>query len=180
MERKYSDGELEKICNKVKKWYELFSNSKHFERLTPEQKKEAEFIITSVAQYMYSYDLLSPEEWDECSLEDCCANLLPRKVTADESFFRSVAPVLFAFFTFAGEEGLLKDSSALAKKVEQAHERIKRNAANPEYWGMAKSFLMAAKNAGVDIENEQELNGFVAFLNLQRSRQPKGGCQRSW
>lgn len=178
MGEEYSDDELEEICSKVKKWYELFSKSRHFEELTQEQKKEAEFVVTSFAEYMYSYHLLSPEEWDEYLLEDCCVNILPRKVTADESFFKSVAPVLSAFFAFTEENGLLKNSSVLAERVKKIHEQVIMNAANPEYWGMAKSFLMTAKNAGVNIEDERELNSFAAFLNLQLMRQPKGSVKQ--
>lgn len=38
----------------------------------------------SFTEYMYYYGL-SPEEWNEDGLEECCLYTLPRKVTADDS-----------------------------------------------------------------------------------------------
>ena len=34
--------------------------------------------------------------------------------------------------------------------------------------GPAKSFVMAAKDAGVDITNEEEMQKFMVFYNLQQ------------
>ena len=53
--------------------------------MTEEQKKESEFVVMTFTKYMYSYYGLSPEEWDEDGLEECCLYTLPRKVTADDS-----------------------------------------------------------------------------------------------
>ena len=157
---------MKKISKKVEKWFVSFSDSTYFKKLTEEQEYESDLIISSFGDLMYSYHLLSPEEWDEDGyLEDCCENILPRKITAGKSFFRSVAPVLSAFFTFIEEEGMLKNSSALEKRVKKIHKKIIKNAANPKHWGMAKSLLMAAKKGGVDIEDEDELNRFFASLN---------------
>ncbi len=120
------------------------------------------------AQYMYSYHGLTPNEWNESELEECCLNTLPRKITEDESYYRSIAPVLSAFFNFLGEKGLLRNASNLAKKVKKIDKQIVKNASDPSRWGMAKSMLMAAIKAGVDIENEKELNKFIQLYNLQQ------------
>jgi len=71
MVREYSDKELKKIRKKIHRWIIKFSKSKYFEELTKEQTEEAEFVISSFAEFMYSYQLLSPEEWDEDGLEEC-------------------------------------------------------------------------------------------------------------
>jgi len=83
-----------------------FSGSKYFEELTEEQKQESEFVFVSFTEYMYAYHGLSPEEWDEDGLEECCLYTLPRKITADKSYFESIAPVLSAFFAFLNEKKL--------------------------------------------------------------------------
>lgn len=116
---------------------------------------------------MYSYHGLPPEEWNENGLEDCCLDTLPRKITADESYW-SIAPVLSAFFNFLGEKELLRNASNLAKKVKKIDRQIVKNASDPSRWGMAKSMLMAARKAGVNIENETELNKFMHLYNLQQ------------
>jgi hypothetical protein len=168
MAEEYSDEELDKILDKINKWGMAFSESKYFKELTEEQKQESEFIFMTFAQYMYSYHGLTPEEWNESGLEECCLDTLPRKITADESYYRSIAPVLSAFFNFLGEKGFLKNASNLAKKVKKIDKQIVKNASDSSRWGMAKSMLMAAKKAGVDIENEKELNKFIQLYNLQQ------------
>ncbi len=168
MAEEYSDEEMDKIFNKINKWYIEFCESKYFKDLTEEQKQQSEFIITTFAQYMYSYHGLSHEEWNESGLEECCLDTLPRKVSADESYYKSIAPVLSAFFNFLGEKGILRSASKLARRVKKIDKQIVKNASDPSRWGMAKSMLMAAIKAGVDIENEKELNKFIQLYNLQQ------------
>ncbi|MBN1322889.1 MAG: SEC-C domain-containing protein [Methanotrichaceae archaeon] len=164
----YLDEELEEISKRVYGWFVEFTESKYFEELTEEQKSESEFAVMSFADYMYSYFLSSPEEWNEDELEECCLETLPRKVSADESFFESIAPVLSAFFSYLGEKDLLENGSQLARTVRGIDEEIARNASDPRNWGMAKSFVMAANDAGVDITKEGELQRYMQVYNTQR------------
>ncbi|MDO8728099.1 MAG: SEC-C metal-binding domain-containing protein [Candidatus Methanoperedens sp.] len=175
MVEEYSDDELEKILDKTYDWGIAFSESKYFQDLTEEQKQESEFIVMTFIEYMYSYHLLIPEEWDESGLEKCCLDTLPRKITADESYYRSIAPVLSSFFKFSGEKGFLKNASNLARKVNKIDKQIVKNFYDPGRWGMAKSMLMAAKKAGVDIENEAELTKFMDIFNQQQLADTKKG-----
>jgi uncharacterized protein YchJ len=168
MAEEYSDEQLDKILDRVYKWGIALSESEYFKELTEEQKQESEFIVMTFAQYMYSYHGSSPEKWNESGLEECCLDTLPRKITADEPYYRSMASVLSAFFNFLGEKGYLKNASNLAKKVKKIDKQIMKNASDPRRWGMAKSMLMAAKKAGVDIENQKELNKFMQLYNQQQ------------
>jgi hypothetical protein len=173
MVEEYSDDEFNETLHKINKWGIAFSESKYFENLTDEQKQESEFVLMSFADYMYSYHGLLPEEWNETELEECCLDTLPRKITADESYYRSIAPVLSAFFNFLGKEGLLKNAPKLAKRVTKINKKIVSNASDPRRWGMAKSMLMAAIKAGVDIENQNELNKFMYSYSLQQLKNLK-------
>lgn len=168
MTEEYSDEELEEILKKVHEWGVAFSESKYFEELTEEQRQESEAVVMFFTEYMYSYEGLSPEEWDEEGLEECCLDALPRKISAGESYFRSIAPVLSAFFSFVEEKRLLRNASNLARSVKRIDKQIVKNASDPKNWGSAKSFVMAAKGAGVDITNEEEMNNFMALYNLQQ------------
>jgi hypothetical protein len=175
MVEEYSDEERDEILDRVYEWGVEFSTSKYFEELTEEQKQESEFVVMSFTEYMYSYQGLLPEEWNDKSggLEECCLYILPRKITADESYFRSIAPVLSAFFKFAEEKGLLRNASNLVRRIEGIDKQIIKNASNPKNWGIAKSFAMAAEDAGVDITNEEEMKKFVALYNLQQAAKLK-------
>lgn len=160
MVEEYSDNELKKILDETCEWRKAFSESKYFQDLTEEQKQESEFIVMTFTQYMYSYYLLIPEKWNESKLEECCLDTLPRKITADESYYRSIAPVLSSFFKFSGEKGFIKNASILARKVNKIDKQIVKNSSDSSTWGMGKTMLMAAKKAGVDIENEDEIKKF--------------------
>ena len=83
-------------------------------------------------------------------------------------FSKSIAPVLFAFFNFLGEKKLLRKASRLAKTVKEIDSQIVKNASDSSGWGFAKSMLMGAKKAGVDLENENEVNKFIFFNNLKK------------
>jgi len=127
MVEEYSDEKLEEILDKIYEWGVEFSRSKYFEELTEEQKQESEFVVMSFTEYMYSYIGLSPEEWDEGGLKECCLYTLPRKITADEFYFESIAPVLSAFFAFLSEKNLLKNTSQLIRKVKKIDRQIVKN-----------------------------------------------------
>lgn len=158
----------EKVENKINEWIKLFYKSVYFENLTEEQKNEAAAVISMFADYMYNYFDSPPNEWNIEDLEECCVELMPMKVSADMCFFRSITPVLSALFNFAGENKLIADAAKLEQKVSELNGEIVENALNPKNWGHAKSLVMAAKEAGVDITNANEMNKFMAFTNMQQ------------
>ena len=181
MAEDYSDKKLERILKKAKKWYSLFEKSKHFKRLTRVQKNEAYSIVEAFTGLMYSYNLLTPGRWNVEDTKDCCLYLMPRKLTKGDSYFRSVAPVLSAFFTFLGEEGLLTRGPELAEAVKGLGMTIMKNASDPKYWGMSKTIFMPAVMSGIDMTNEEEIQRYLEekygaehVVNLSdKSRKPK-------
>jgi uncharacterized protein YecA (UPF0149 family) len=165
MEGEFSDKELEKILSRTGKWGKEFSKSAYAERLEAEAKNESQFVLETFAEYMYSYHGSSPEGWDEADLEECCLETLPRKISSHDAYFKSIAPVLSAFFAFAEERKLLKNAPILAQKVQAISRQIEKNASNPKSWGPAKSLVMAAQESGVDVTNQKEMNRFIALYN---------------
>lgn len=157
----YSDKELKKVCDKGDQWFDEFSKSPFFDGLTKEQKEESGFIIATFTEYMYTYHSRTPEEWDEKGLEECCLGTLPRKITADESYYRSIAPVLSVFFNFIGKQGLLKHTANLIRKLNEIDEQIVENSTDSSNWGMAKSFMMSAKRSGVNLGDKNEIDAFL-------------------
>lgn len=181
MGEEHSGDDLARIMETVAAWTAAFSKSAYSEDLTEEQKRESEYIILSFTDYMYTHHGLSPEEWDDedGELEECCLDTLPRKMTADLSYFRAIAPVLSAFFSFVTEQGLLKNAATLATRVKELDREIVKNAGNPQNWGPAKSLIMAAKAAGVDTTNIEALKNFLPVYNLQQLEAAKnrGNCR---
>lgn len=159
------DAKLEAILDEVGEWGVEFSESPYFEALTDEQKRESEFIVMKFAEYMYTYFDLAPAEWDERQVEECCVEVMPRKVTAEESFFRAVAPVLVVFFDFLDDRGFLEQGVALAETVQELEEEIIKQAQDPANWGMAKSWMMQAKEGGVDMNDPEEIEAYFSQIN---------------
>src|SRR4030095_4106951 len=93
--------------------------------------------------------------------------IFPQKVSAEGSFFEAIAPVLSAFFSFLEDQSLVRNGRALAEAVEELEDEIVSNAEDSGNWGPAKHFVMAAHNAGVDIQDPDALRTFMMQLNLQ-------------
>lgn len=176
MSDEYSEREYRRVLKRVHKWVVEFSKSERFAQLTEEQKDESEAVIMYFAEFMYDYLGLPPAEWDEDGLSECCLEIFPAKVSAEEAFFQAVAPVLKSFFLFCAEKGYLANGSLLARAVEQLGPQIVRQSKNRRNWGPAKQFVMAALQSGVDVEDEAEMDAFMATFNM-RLMQAYGAAQ---
>ena len=157
----YSEKEFKRIREKCRLWFKDFSGSDFFSGLNAEQQEDAWSVIDFFAEYSYSHLGLMPEEWDKESLEECCLEVLPRKVSAGIEFFWLIAPVLNVFFSYLGVTGKLENGLKLARRVEGLNDDIVRNAADPGNWGMAKSFVMHAMEEGIDPTDREEMNRFI-------------------
>ena len=166
MSDEYSEKHLSAILATVDAWSEAFAKSPEFARLSDSQRREAGAITELFAKYTYEYLALSPCEWDCAAVEECCTEILPRKVSAETSFFEAIAPVLSAFFTFLQNQSLLGNGRALAEAVEDLGDEIVTNAEERGNWGPAKHFVMAANEAGVDIQDRGALEAFMLRFNL--------------
>ncbi len=167
MSEEYEDQELDAIHKQVGEWFDCFVKSSQFEALTETQRNEASEIIRFFAEYSFRYIGMAPANWNRGGLTECCVDVLPRKVTAELAFFEAMAPVLSAFFTFLAEKSLLKNARALAKTVAELHEAIVAASQDRRYWGPAKTFMMAAQEAGVDLCDQKALDRFMVTYNLQ-------------
>ena len=163
----YSEKQLSEILATVDAWSEAFAKSPEFARLSGSQQRKAGAITEFFAKYTYEYLLLSPCEWNCAAVEECCTEILPRKVSAETSFFEAIAPVLSAFFTFLEDQSLLGNGRALAKALKDLGDEIVTNAEDRGNWGPAKHFVMAAQEAGVDIQDPGALEAIMLQFNLR-------------
>ena len=168
MNAESSDKQLRAVLATVNDWHEVFAKSAAFARLSDSHQRKSGAITEFFAKHAYEYLDLSPNEWDCDAVEECCTEILPRKVSAEVSFFEAISPVLSAFFSFLEDQSLLRNGRALAEAVEDLDDEIVTNAEDRGNWGPAKHFVMAARNAGVDIQDPDALRAFVLQFNLQR------------
>ena len=164
---------MEAIHRQVDGWFSSFLHSPQYEPLTEAQKGEAPGIVRVFAEYGFRYVGMAPEQWDRSGLTECCVEVIPRKMSANLAFFQAVAPVLSAFFSFLAENRLLSNARALAKAVAELGEDIVAASEDKRSWGPAKSFVMAAQEAGVDLGDSKAMDKFMAVYNLNiLARQP--------
>ncbi|HYU60170.1 MAG TPA: hypothetical protein VEK39_05370 [Solirubrobacterales bacterium] len=107
--------------------------------------------------------------WSPVVAELFMADWLPRKVVGDRGLFEAVPSALEAWVRFAGRERGIPDW-AIARTVEAIPrwtDEMLDAAADSTAGGPAKRFLAAAKEAGVDLTDEQALAGFIAGWNAR-------------
>ncbi len=165
------DREYELTSASLNLWREQFANSPTFSNLNAVEQNCAAAIIESFAQCAFRYLNASPQSWNTEIVRECCSEILPRKIAKGAWFFESVEPVLTRFFTFLGDNGLLPQGRSLAEAVENANLAAIINSENPVRWGPAKSFMMAAREAGVDLREPEGVVFWCNQLNAQRQEQ---------
>ncbi len=147
---------MDKVC----RWGDQFITTKYFEALTKEQKERAESVVLTFTEHAYRLYETPPEKWNEKLLEKLCLSNLPEMMVTDESYYRTMAPCLSAFFTFLAEKNLVKTALNLAKKVRELDEQIVQNGLTPDKWNVGKTIAMAAVDAGVDVGSKKEIDKF--------------------
>jgi len=165
------ETELDDILDQVYDWVCDFIESDDFGRLGPEHQDMAEDVVLTFTEFMYSYHGQLPEEWNVRELEECCLETIPRKMMAEEAYFRSITPVLVLFLDFAEREGFLANGAALARRVRHIGRHILENSRDPRFWGMAKSLAMAATQAGIDPSDPAEMELFIQAYNQMMAHQ---------
>lgn len=110
-----------------------------------------------------------PLRWSPVVVELFMADWLPRKVVADEAFFRAVPAGLDAWIRYAGRLGGLP-ASAIGRNIEAVAEwtgAMLGAALDGERRGPAAAFIAAAQEAGVDLTDESAVATFVAGWNAR-------------
>jgi len=144
-----------------------FMESEAAWKLNPELFEDAGFIIYNLLVYAWTYTNGSPEKLDEYTLEQVLLEVFPRKITAERDLFEKVVPVMEVFIKWLETEGILGDTSSLIETIRGWADTIVANGMNPQYWGMAKSFTMQARADGVDTEDQQAMQRYIAEYNLR-------------
>ena len=92
---------------------------------------------------------------------------LARKVTRESDFFARVPDVLSDWVNYAGRRRRVP-AAALREAVAAVgdyREEMLDTVGDPESWGPAKAFAVAALDAGVDLTDRDQLEQFVQRYN---------------
>jgi hypothetical protein len=146
-------------------WGEGFCASSYFKNLPEEERLVSESIVGFFTEMMFDYFGLTPLQWNEDYMKECCVYLFPEKISEGSEFFRCVTPVLSAFFTYLEEQHLQQNAGAMVHGVKTLHERIMERSSNPETWGVAKRIVMAMRADGIDVTDEKAVQKFIQAYN---------------
>lgn len=169
-DKDWFDDSYETVKSSVKKYYEEFRKTAAFMRLGHNDKKEAEFIITSFSEMMYKYYLMQPYHWNARRSVECVVEWMPAKVMADDSFFEAIEPVLTAFMLFCFEKGYVPEGKAIARRLQGIAARIMEEAGDEDNWSMGKSVLKEAENRGYNLTKKDDIDAFLKSYNKDKEK----------
>jgi hypothetical protein len=159
-----------------------------FEELTPDERErlladflrsseggrwrgdgDAEAVAAVAIEFGADYNHGGPLRWSPVVVEIFMTGWLARKVPVGVEFFERVPEVLRDWVRYAGRRrGVPPARVAHAVSVVSLYRQAMLNAVrDPERWGPAKAFVMAAEKAGVDLTDLGALNEFVERYNEQ-------------
>ncbi|MGQ0508042.1 MAG: hypothetical protein ACT4TC_22300 [Myxococcaceae bacterium] len=130
------------------------------------------FWANAMIGYGINYCGVSPAEMTAADFAEILFDIIPRKVSCDPSKAPEMVAELKAFWTFVQREYALTNAAeCLGVLNDGALKKLESKLANPANFGMAKSFFMAGKEAGFDVETEAGLNAWMTTYNSSLSGQ---------
>lgn len=110
-----------------------------------------------------------PLRWSPVVVELFMADWIPRKVLATTEQLDRVPAALDAWVRFAARRRGIPQWAAneTRESIDNWAEEMVKAAVDPAVGGPSKQFLLAAKTAGVDLEDEQALGAFIKGWNAR-------------
>jgi len=129
--------------------------------------EDAEDVASLAIDFGADYNHGGPLRWSPVVVEIFMTSWLARKVTRQPEFFTRVPDVLRDWVKYAGRrQGVpaapLREAVAAVKLY---REEMLDAAGDPEAWGPAKMFAVAALDADVDLTDPDEVERFMARYN---------------
>jgi hypothetical protein len=129
--------------------------------------EDAEDVAGLAIAFGADYNHGGPLRWSPVVVEVFMTSWLARKVTREPEFFRRVPDVLRDWVKYAGRrQGVpavpLREAVAAVKRYGK---EMLDAVGDPEAWGPAKTFAVAALDAGVDLTDRAEVERFMQRYN---------------
>ena len=127
------------------------------------------FAVSLAVDFCADYLDGQPLRWSPVVVELFMAGWVPGKVLADEDLFAALPSALDAWVRFAGRERGIPGWAieATREAIPRWRDEMTSAGRDPASGGPAKQFLMAAREAGVDVTNEEALTTFMAGWNAR-------------
>jgi hypothetical protein len=134
----------------------------------PSDSEEA-YAVSLAIDFCADYVDGRPLRWSPEVVEFFMADWIPRKVLGDAALFDCLPTALDAWVRFAGRKSNLPEwaITATREQISRCRETMVRRSEDPAVAGPAKEFMVAAQDAGVDLEDRDALNTFIAGWNAR-------------
>jgi hypothetical protein len=129
--------------------------------------EDAEDVVIAAIDFGADYNHGGPLRWSPVVVEIFMTSWLARKVAREPAFFTRVGHVLPDWVRYAGRvRGVPREPlSEAVEAVNVFRDEMLHTVNDPEAWGPAKTFAVAAQTAGVDLADPDALNAFIAQYN---------------
>lgn len=129
--------------------------------------EDAEDIVSVAIDFGADYNHGGPLRWSPVVVEIFMTDWLPRKITRELVFFQRVPDVLRDWVKYAGHRrgvpaAALRETVAAVKSHRK---EMLQAAGDPHAWGPAKTFAVAAQQAGVDLSDQDAIDEFLEHYN---------------
>jgi hypothetical protein len=125
--------------------------------------------IEYLVHYKWGYLDRHLTRWSRADLDEVLLQLVPAKVVADEEGIEEIVPEACAFVSFLAETGLLDADSeeprVLLEHLGKIGPRFRQAMADRSRYSFGKRFWTAAAEAGVQPDDEEAVEAFVARFN---------------
>ncbi len=120
----------------------------------------------SFLYYGFSYLGLAPPEMSRDDVEEILFDIFPRKVSTEAESADEIIGELRAFWEFLTRQYKLPNSTDIIDSLgNEAKQNLRHELANPDNFGMAKSFFMMGAEAGFDMTTQEGLDQFMLAYN---------------
>jgi hypothetical protein len=142
-----------------------FAKSPALADLPADAQDDFESAAFFLLDYARDYAGAKPEDLDESSLREVLLDVFPRKVSGSKLFFERTIPAAQAFLDWLQAKGILGDVAGLKQTIGTWHDEIVAKGNDPRCWSMAKRFVLAAQERGVDMSDKEAMKGFIGEYN---------------
>jgi hypothetical protein len=129
--------------------------------------EDAEDVAHLAIEFGASYNHAGPLRWSPVVVEIFMIDWLARKATREPAFFERVPEVLRDWVNYAGRRRGVPSAPLreAVTAVDQHTDEMLAAVGDPEAWGPAKTFAVAALDAGVDLSDPDEVERFIDRYN---------------
>lgn len=134
------------------------------------------WVATLAIEFAAGYVGSDPLRWSPSVVELFMLDWVPRKVMTTGALLEVLPAALDAWVRFAGRRRGIPASavSATREAIGLFAAEMEEQASDPDRAGPSKQFLMAAQQAGIDMQDAEALEGFVAGWNARSALDAPG------